>query len=53
LFALGIAGGELLGPEFLLAYSLAGKMLLFAAIAWLISFPLSRFVRITPRSPEK
>jgi len=53
LFALGIAGGELLGPEFLLAYSLAGKMLLFAAIAWVISFPLSRFVRITPRSPEK
>jgi hypothetical protein len=53
LFVLGVAGGESLGPEFLLAYSLAGKMLLFAVVAWLASFPLSRFVRIAPRSPEK
>ena len=49
LFALGIAGGEWHGPEFLLAYSLVGKMLLFAVLAWLASFPLSRYVRITSR----
>ncbi|HYJ39429.1 MAG TPA: hypothetical protein VEW08_01495 [Steroidobacteraceae bacterium] len=49
LLALGIAGGELRGPEFLLVYSLVGKLLLFAVLAWLVSFPLSRYVQITPR----
>ena len=49
LLALGIAGGELLGPEFLLAYSVVWKLLLFAVLTWLVSFPLSRYVRISPR----
>jgi FtsH-binding integral membrane protein len=51
LVALGIAGGELRGPEFLFAYSLVGKMLLVAVVLWLASFPLSRYIRITPRPP--
>jgi hypothetical protein len=49
LLAFGIAGGEWRGPEFLLAYSLVGKLLLFAVFAWLVSFPLSRYVRVTAR----
>jgi hypothetical protein len=49
LLALGIAGGELRGAEFLLAYSLVGNLLLFAVLAWLVSFPLSRHVQITSR----
>jgi len=57
LLALGIAGGELRGPEFLLAYSVVWKLLLFAVVTWLVSFPLSRYVRISsrqqaPRSQE-
>jgi len=49
LLALGIAGGELHGAEFLLAYSLVGKLLMLAVLAWLVSFPLSRYVQISSR----
>ena len=48
LFVVGVAGGEWRGPEFLVAYSLTGKAVLIAVIAWLASFPLARRVRVTP-----
>jgi hypothetical protein len=47
-FIVGVAGGELLGPEFLLVYAVAGYMLALGVALWIGAVPLAKYMRITP-----
>jgi hypothetical protein len=49
LFAIGVVGGELVGPEFLAAYRLTGVLVAFALLLWCASLPLSRVIYIDYR----
>lgn len=51
LLIVGIAGGELLGPEFLFVYAAAGYMLALGAAIWVGAIPLAKYIRITPKPP--
>lgn len=52
LFAIGVAGGELVGPEFLVAYRLTGLLAAFALLLWCASLPLSRVIYIGYRRKD-
>lgn len=52
LFIVGVAGGELLGPEFLFVYAAAGYMLVLGIAIWAGTVPLAKYIRIMPKSPS-
>ncbi len=52
LFALGVLGGELVGPEFLAAYRVTGLLVASAIVLWVASIPLSRVISIRYRGSD-
>ncbi len=51
LLIVGVAGGELLGPEFLFVYAAAGYMLVLGVAMRVGAIPLAKYIHITPKLP--